>query len=78
MFMTAIVVIQQQISRAAQTLAGHQDVGYLTKELVSWLEIKPDLTIAKQSDEKRRKHQLPPQVEFPIYGSSIRAQSETY
>lgn len=62
MFMTAIVVIQQQMSRAAQTLAGHQDVSFIMRELISWLQMKPDLKIVKQSDQVRRRHQLPPQV----------------
>jgi ATP-binding cassette subfamily B protein len=64
MFMTAIVVIQQQMSRAAQTLAGHQDVSYITKELIAWLRMKPDLKLANESDQVRRRHQLPPQVEI--------------
>jgi ATP-binding cassette subfamily B protein len=62
MFMTAIVVIQQQISRTAQTLAGHQDVNYVMRELASWLEMKPDLPVIKQSHQTGRKHHLPPQI----------------
>jgi ATP-binding cassette subfamily B protein len=63
MFMTAIVVIQQQMARAAQTLAGHQDVGFLMKELIAWFEMKPDLSLPKESERLTRRHQLPPRVE---------------
>lgn len=62
MFMTAIVVIQQQISRTAQTLAGHQDVNHVMRELAAWLEMKPDLQTIKQSDQVTRKCHLPPQI----------------
>ena len=62
MFMTAIVVIQQQISRTAQTLAAHQDVSYVMRELTSWIEMKPDLPTIKQSQQIERKHQVPPAV----------------
>lgn len=62
MFMTAIVVIQQQISRTAQTLAGHQDVNYVMRELAAWLEMKPDLPSATQSEQVARKYHLPPQI----------------
>jgi ATP-binding cassette subfamily B protein len=62
MFMIAIVVIQQQLSRAAQTLAGHQDVNYMMRELISWIEMKPALAIADHKSSKARKYHLPPQV----------------
>ena len=62
MFMTAIVVIQQQMSRAAQTFAGHQDVSFIMKELMAWLQMKPDLKVVQQSEEVRRQPQLSPQV----------------
>jgi ATP-binding cassette, subfamily B, bacterial len=62
MFMTAIVVIQQQISRAAQTLAGHQDVIHIMRELVSWIQTKPDIATIDYKDQRPRNHQLPPQV----------------
>lgn len=62
MFMTAIVVIQQQMSRVAQTLAGHQDVGFILRELIAWLQMKPDLVMVKESDQVRRRPQSPPQV----------------
>jgi ATP-binding cassette subfamily B protein len=63
MFMTAIVVIQQQMSRAAQTLAGHQDVSFVIKELIAWLQMKPDLKLADESEQVRRRHQSPPRIE---------------
>jgi ATP-binding cassette, subfamily B, bacterial len=62
MFMTAIVVIQQQLSRAAQTLAGHQDVNYMMGELASWIEAKPALVIDDHKSSQARKHHLPPQL----------------
>ena len=62
MFMTAIVVIQQQISRTAQTLAGHQDVNYVIRELASWLEMKPDLPTITPSEQVARKTHQPPQI----------------
>lgn len=62
MFMTAIVVIQQQISRTAQTLAGHQDLNYVIRELASWLEMKPDLPTITQSEQVARKTHQPPQI----------------
>jgi len=62
MFMTAIVVIQQQLSRVAQTLAGHQDVNYMMRELASWIRMEPDLATADHKDQRARKHRLPPQV----------------
>ena len=62
MFMTAIVVIQQQMSRAAQSLAGHQDVSFVMKELIAWLQMKPDLKMVQPSEEVRRRPQLSPQV----------------
>jgi ATP-binding cassette, subfamily B, bacterial len=62
MFMTAIVVIQQQLSRVAQTLAGHQDVNYLMRELASWIQMKPDMVTIARKDQRARKHRLPPQV----------------
>jgi len=61
-FMTAIVVIQQMMARTAQTLAGHQDVIYVMKELASWLQMKPDLTPAPPEVQIRRNPELPPQV----------------
>lgn len=62
MFMTAIVVIQQQLSRLAQTLAGHQDVNYMMGELASWIRMEPDLPAAGGEDRKPRECRLPPQV----------------
>ena len=62
MFMTAIVVIEQQMSRTAQTLAGHQNVTYILRELIAWLQMKPDLKIARKNDQVRKPHQLPPHV----------------
>jgi ATP-binding cassette subfamily B protein len=62
MFMTAIVVIQQQLSRAAQTLAGHQDVNYMMGELASWIEMKPALVITDREGSLARKHHLPPRL----------------
>ena len=61
-FMTAIVVIQQQMARTAQTLAGHQDVIYVMRELASWLRMKPDLPVVPESLQVRRKTELPPRV----------------
>lgn len=61
-FMTAIVVIQQQMARTAQTLAGHQDVIYVMRELAAWLRMKPDLTPAPVEVQVRRKPELSPQV----------------
>jgi len=60
--MTAIVVIQQQMARTAQTLACHQDVIYVMRELASWLRMKPDLTSVEPSLQVRRKTELSPQV----------------
>lgn len=62
MFMTAIVVIQQQLSRLAQTLAGHQDVNHMMRELAAWIESKPDLAIADHKDSRPRSHRPPPTV----------------
>jgi ATP-binding cassette subfamily B protein len=61
-FMTAIVVIQQQMARTAQTLAGHQDVIYVMRELAAWLRMKPDLTPAPVAVQVRRKPEVSPQV----------------
>lgn len=61
-FMTAIVVIQQQMARTSQTLAGHQDVIYIMRELAAWLRMKPDLTPAPAEVQVRRKPELSPQV----------------
>jgi len=62
MFMTAIVVIQQQISRTAQTLAGHQDVNFVMRELASWLQMKPDLPVITEASQVTRKHHRPPRI----------------
>lgn len=62
MFMTAIVVIQQQLSRAAQTLAAHQDVVNVVRELAQWIQMKPDIVTIAHKDQRPRNHQLPPQV----------------
>lgn len=62
MFMTAIVVIQQQLSRLAQTLAGHQDVNYMMGELASWIRMEPDLPPAGLEGRKPRACRLPPRV----------------
>jgi ATP-binding cassette subfamily B protein len=62
LFMTAIVVIQQQMAKTAQTLAGHQDVIYLMKELAAWLHMKPDLTTVDPAIQMRRKPYLSPHV----------------
>lgn len=62
LFMTAIVVIHQQMARTAQTLAGHQDVIYVMRELAAWLEMKPDLVSVAPNLQVRRKPELPPQV----------------
>jgi len=61
MFMTAIVVIQQQLSRTAQTIAGHQDINHVMRELASWLEMKPDLAM-NHGTAIARKHHAPPQI----------------
>ena len=61
-FMTAIVVIQQQMARTAQTIAGHQDVIYAMRELAAWLRMKPDLASAPAELQVRRKPELSPQV----------------
>ena len=71
MFMTAIVVIQQQLSRVAQTLAGHQDVNYMMRELASWIQMKPDLATIDHKDQRARERQLPPQVRIDNLGSSL-------
>lgn len=62
LFMTAIVVIHQQMARTAQTLAGHQDVIYIMKELAAWLHMKPDLPSVAPANQVRRKPSLSPQV----------------
>jgi len=62
LFMTAIVVIHQQMARTAQTLAGHQDVIYVMKELAAWLHMKPDLTAVEPTVQVRRKPYLSPRV----------------
>lgn len=62
LFMTAIVIIQQQIAKTAQTLAGHQDVIYIMKELAAWLHQKPDLTAVEPGVQVTRKPFLSPHV----------------
>ena len=62
LFMTAIVVIQQQMARTAQTLAGHQDVIYVMRELASWVRMKPDLPTVSPSLQVTRKTDMPPQI----------------
>jgi ATP-binding cassette subfamily B protein len=62
MFMTAIVVIQQQVSRTAQTLAGHQDVFTMIRSLVSWIGVQPDIAPVGREQEAANGHGLPPQV----------------
>ena len=52
MFMTAVVVVQQQLSRAAQTIAGHQEVFERVKDFAEWIDMDTDL-------EKRPTHALP-------------------
>ncbi len=42
MYIVAIFVIQQQLSRAAQTMAGHQDLISATQVLADWLQRKPE------------------------------------
>ncbi len=44
MFITAVLVIHQQITRLSQTLAGHQDIFSTVRVLADWLNMKPDLT----------------------------------
>lgn len=62
LFMTAIVVIQQQMARTAQILAGHEDVIHAMKELAAWLEMKPDLPTVEPAVQVRRKPYLSPHV----------------
>jgi ABC-type multidrug transport system fused ATPase/permease subunit len=62
MFMTAIVVIQQQLARAAQTFAAHQDVIHAAKDLSGWLELKPDLQIVGPDEQTSRQLHEPPHV----------------
>ncbi len=62
MFMTAIVVIQQQMSRAAQTLAGHQDVALAARELLEWLKMKPDMHSLGPEEPLSRNASAPPRV----------------
>jgi len=62
LFMTAIVVIQQQMAKTAQTLAGHQDVISVMKELAAWLHLKPDLPVVEPGVQVRRKPYLSPHV----------------
>lgn len=62
MFMTAIVVIQQQMSRTAQTLAGHQDVINIMRELTQWIRMKSDIATVDLKDQRPRNHKRPPQV----------------
>jgi ATP-binding cassette subfamily B protein len=62
MFMTAIVVIHQQMSRAAQTLAGHQDVALAARELLEWLRMKPDVHSLGPGDPLPRNPLAPPGI----------------
>jgi ATP-binding cassette, subfamily B, bacterial len=62
MFMTAIVVIQQQLSRTAQTLAGHQDIVNIMGELTAWVQMKPDLPVLDEKLQKTRIAHVPPHV----------------
>lgn len=62
MFMTAIVVIQQQMLRAAQTLAGHQDVALAARELHEWLQMKSDMHSLEPGDPLPRNPLAPPHI----------------
>jgi ATP-binding cassette subfamily B protein len=62
LFMTAIVVIQQQMAKTAQTLAGHQDLIYVMRELAAWLHMKPDLASVAPGVQVRRKPYSSPHV----------------
>lgn len=62
MFMTAIVVVQQQLSRAAQTYAAHQEVTHWALDLTQWLGMKPDLAMVTPEDEVPRQAHTPPHI----------------
>ena len=62
LFMTAIVVVQQQLSRAAQTYAAHQEVTHWALDLVEWLEMKPDLAMVAPQDEVPRSTHTAPHI----------------
>jgi ATP-binding cassette, subfamily B, bacterial len=62
MFMTAIVVVQQQLSRAAQTYAAHQEIGHWAQDLAAWLRMESDLKLVTSRNEVVRRVQEPPHI----------------
>jgi ATP-binding cassette, subfamily B, bacterial len=62
MFMTAIVVVQQQLSRAAQTYAAHQEIGHWAQDLAAWLRMESDLKLVTPRNEVARRVQEPPHI----------------
>ena len=62
MFMTAIIVIHQQLSRTAQTLAGHQDVKSNLEEFYKWISLEPDIIVNKGVGQKKRASSGPPKI----------------
>ncbi len=64
MYITAILVIQQQLLRASQTLAGHQDLFSATRVLAAWIEMT-------SYDKKAPRIVPPPQCHAPSAGISM-------
>ena len=62
MFMTSITVIYQQLSRAAQSVAAHQEVIRVARECASWLEMTSDDELPEPARPVRRPHHRPPAV----------------
>jgi ATP-binding cassette, subfamily B, bacterial len=62
MFMTAIVVVQQQLSRGAQTYAAHQEIGHWAQDLAAWLRMESDLKLVTPQNAVARRVQEPPHI----------------
>lgn len=62
MFMTAIVVVQQQLARAAQTYAAHQSVVHWARDLHAWLGMKSDLALVAPEKQIPRSPKAPPHI----------------
>lgn len=62
MTMTAIAVIQQQLARTAQTLAGHQEVITVMKDFVDWVDTQSDIAEPPPDKRQSRHHHSSPRV----------------
>ncbi len=62
MCMAAITVIHQQLLRAAQSIAAHQEVMTVAREFAAWTGMKADDVVPERTNPVRRPHHAPPAV----------------